>query len=730
MSLGSFLANAGAGIEDIDVYRTERELRGLQRDAAAEQRAAMRRADVERARLANVRKFGEQFADVSQIFAAPEATPAGLLPRIAPPPVQTPAPPQAGLDVPTGGETPTPAAAPAAAPAAKPKPVMFAGVAVPNFRSGAPDRLDTGVAGFRRIDPNASDNEQSVLRQLNTQKLRQELTQLATQSGYILSGIRKPYVTQDEKKRMEAGERAGAWYSSQNAIDYFRRNPEMLDVAKKDPVGFKEAVIRASEQAVAAKRAAKAPARGGVTIEDALAGRAPTTPSGVSIEEALQMRRGAEAPQAGDKTLKVPKPTLGPTLKNGFPKLYNDERWDLIEQQAAARVGVPVELLRAVRLAGERTNSDRVSPAGARTPYQFIPGTRRDYKNKYGVDAWADPLSAATAAAYHIKESLDRGADAITALREYHGGPDRTRWGKANQEYAQRVSQFLGSPIAGGDVGAAPQQAGLAQPSVAQEPPLNLTNLNSYLGDPNKIGFVASTEIRKREVLKREALIYAESGNEAAYQQSLARVQETDANLLRLMGAQAIIEVNNFNNPARAQQLLSLMSGGQLQVRMREDGRFAFLARNQQGEFVPVPGQENVSRTEFLSTLRKASDEVYRTQMEQAEAQIAALQVKGQQEADLEILKGRIQGEIKQYEGQVDIAQSIIAAKAKLAEASTKGAEVKPFTDENGTWITRTNPNDSSDPILARVVNTTLPTGEVIQTLDQRPFSQWGGSTQ
>jgi hypothetical protein len=173
------------------------------------------------------------------------------------------------------------------------------------------------------------------------------------------------------------------------------------------------------------------------------------------------------------------------------------------------------------------------------------------------------------------------------------------------------------------DAGTAPQQAGLSETSVAQQPPLNLTNLNSYLGDPTKIGFTASNEIRKREVLKREALIYAESGNEAAYQQSLARVQEADANLLRLMGAQAIIEVNNFNNPARAQQLLSLMSGGQLQVRMREDGRFAFLARNQQGEFVPVPGQENVSRAEFLSTMRKASDEVYRTQMEQAEAQIA-----------------------------------------------------------------------------------------------------------
>lgn len=661
MSLGSFLANAGAGIEDIDVYRTERELRGLQRDTAASQRAALQRAEEDRRRRASLRALGEQFTDLSGVIAPPEAGAAGLLPSITPPPVQTPAPSQAGLDVPAGGQAPTfdiqalrdleaevtrpgvkSRGAAAATPTYTRRTVKFAGVDVPGIIEKArPDRLNDGIGRFQRVDPNASDADQAYLTRRNADLLAAELNAMAGKAGYALADWRMSTATQADKQKMQRGEKAAAWYRSDMADRYFRQNPELVPIAKGDPVKFYETVQRAG---VASRNApaSKAPARGGVTIEDALAGRAPTVPSGVSIEEALRMQRGAEAPQAGGKTLTVPKPTLGPTLKNGFPKLYYDERWDLIEQQAAARVGVPVELLRAVRLAGEQTNSDRTSPDGARTPYQFIPGTRRDYKNKYGVDAWADPLSAATAAAYHIKESLDRGADAITALREYHGGPDRARWGKHNREYAQRVSQFLGSPIATGDAGTAPQQAGLSETSVAQQPPLNLTNLNSYLGDPTKIGFTASNEIRKREILRQEALIVSQYGTEAEYQQIAARVQEADANLLRLMGAQAIIEVNNFNNPARAQQLLSLMSGDQLQVRMREDGRFAFLARNQQGEFVPVPGQENVSRAEFLSTLRKASDEVYRTQMEQAEAQIAALQVKGQQDIGLEILKSRL----------------------------------------------------------------------------------------
>ena len=684
MSLGSFLANAGAGIEDIDVYRTERELRGLQRDAAAEQRAAMRRADVERARLANVRKFGEQFTDVSGVIAPPEAGAAGLLPSITPPPVQTPAPSQAGLDVPTGipvseapserpgikgrGETAPPAT-----------PVTFRGVTIPGtIEAKGQDRLGSGVAGFTRIDPNASDAKRAVLSSNNSRLLNQALDGMATRVEALLSTIRKPFAPQDEKRQMEARDKAAKWYRSSKANTYFRQNPELLAVARRDELGFHQAVLQAGKKA--------APQYEGPSVR-----RAPSTGGNLTpVQRALQTNPGA----LKDGSFARSQPGYAGS-SGGFATFSTPE------------LGIRAQetLLKAAYVRKGFNTIDKIINKYAPTGEENSPASVASYKNyiaqRTGIGV-NTPITAAQVPAV------------AAAMREFETG--------------NRPGGKVG---AGGDAGTAPQQAGLSETSVAQQPPLNLTNLNSYLGDPNKIGFTASNEIRKREVLKREALIYAESGNEAAYQQSLARVQEADANLLRLMGAQAIIEVNNFNNPARAQQLLSLMSGGQLQVRMREDGRFAFLARNQQGEFVPVPGQENVSRAEFLSTMRKASDEVYRTQMEQAEAQIAMLQVKDQQDIGLEILKGKIAGELQTQRLGVDLERALIMAQAQLQAAKLRG-EQNPIASlgegANGEPLyVMDNPANPNDPYVFSPsgFQTPGPGGETITNLDAIPLSQY-----
>lgn len=722
MSLGSFLANVGAGIEDIDVYRTERELRGLQRDTAAEQRAAMRRADVERARLANVRKFGEQFADVSQIFAAPEATPAGLLPSITPPPAPAPTPSQAGLDVPTGGETPTfdiqalrdleaevtrpgvrgRGAAAAAAPTYTRRTVKFAGVDVPGTISRSrPDRLNAGIGRFQRVDPNASDADRAYLTRRNAELLDAELNAMAGKAGYVLADWRMSTATQTEKQEMQRGEKAAAWYRSDTANRYFRQNPELIPIAKSDPVKFYETVLRATSASRNAP-AAKAPAQAGVS--PSAAGQGIKSP--VKMDEA----RSAVASILYNGG-------LNPNVVSGF--LGNFE----VEGGYTGRLGDNGSASGIAQWREERRANFRMMYG--KEPHQATPAEQAQFV------LWElrNPSEAGMTVAQRDRIlAADSPRQAASLIERFYERPN-PKYAKSSRR-AQAAEQFAGTDFQQVSV-SAPQQAGLSQPSVAQEPPLNLTNLNSYLGDPNKIGFVASTEIRKREVLKREALIYAESGNEAAYQQSLARVQETDANLLRLMGAQAIIEVNNFNNPARAQQLLSLLSGGQLQVRMREDGRFAFLARNQQGEFVPVPGQENVSRSQFLRTLREASDEVYRTQMEQAEAQIAALQVKGQQEASLEILKGKIQGELQTQRLGVDLDRALIMAQAQLQAAKLRGeqnpiASLGVGADGEPLYI-MDNPANPRDPYVFSPsgFQTPGPGGETITNLDAIPLSQY-----
>lgn len=125
-------------------------------------------------------------------------------------------------------------------------------------------------------------------------------------------------------------------------------------------------------------------------------------------------------------------------------RTYTDSYYDKTDEEASRVTGVPLEVLRAVRIAGERSNENQVSGSGARGVYQFIPSTRNSVLNIYGVDAWK-PEQASLAAAYLLKEAAKRNnGNYDLAIREYHGGLDRKRWGTVNQAYAQRTSAFMG----------------------------------------------------------------------------------------------------------------------------------------------------------------------------------------------------------------------------------------------------------------------------------------------
>jgi hypothetical protein len=546
------------------------------------------------------------------------------------------------------------------------------------------------------VDPNDSDVNQKYRTDVNDIRLGKRLTKIENILAQPFSTIRKPFASQTDKARMIELDKASDWFGSDNAREYFKRNPEMLAVAEKNPFEFVKKLRVASRQGYEAERTKRA---GVATPTATAAGAAPGGQTAVRSK----------------------------ILPNGFAVDYRDVTYDLAEQKAAQKVGIPVELLRAVRLAGEKTNADRVSSAGARTPYQFTPETRKLFINKYKVDPWSTPINAATAAAYHLKESLDKGLSTEDALREYHGGPNRNKWGKVNDAYAARTMAFLGEKATSSGAAAGARQAGVLEGSATQEPVLNLTKLNTYMAQPDRIPPAMSNTIRQRDLIAQEARIYANSGNEGAYQQSLARLQELDANLARLQGAQAIIDIQTFNDPRRAESLLSYLSNGQLQVRMRQDGTFAFFGRNQRGDIVPIPGQDNVSRSQFLRTLRDASDEKYRAQREASEAAFAEAQMKFQQQVDLKVLEGRIEGEIEQFKGDVDLSKARIQAEAALEAAKLRGRNVASLTVGEENWITFDNPDNPGEQMVARPTEITLPSGQVEYTLDARPLSTWVG---
>lgn len=126
---------------------------------------------------------------------------------------------------------------------------------------------------------------------------------------------------------------------------------------------------------------------------------------------------------------------------SAFPASFKDAAYDQADQSAAAAVGIPVQLLTAIRTKGERSNADQISSANAATPYQIVPKTRDAIIKQTGVDPYLSPQTAAYGAAYLLKQSLDRnGGNPILATAEYHGGTDRDAWGPKTMAYVKRVT--------------------------------------------------------------------------------------------------------------------------------------------------------------------------------------------------------------------------------------------------------------------------------------------------
>jgi hypothetical protein len=125
-----------------------------------------------------------------------------------------------------------------------------------------------------------------------------------------------------------------------------------------------------------------------------------------------------------------------------IPTSYKDPFWSNLASSTEQKLGLPSGLLVSVLTRGERSNADQVSEAGARTPFQIIPSTRKALLDKYGIDAYLSPENAAEAAGRLLKESLDRNqGNIVLAAAEYHGGTDPKNWGPRTKSYMQRVSQ-------------------------------------------------------------------------------------------------------------------------------------------------------------------------------------------------------------------------------------------------------------------------------------------------
>jgi soluble lytic murein transglycosylase-like protein len=98
---------------------------------------------------------------------------------------------------------------------------------------------------------------------------------------------------------------------------------------------------------------------------------------------------------------------------------YDAPQLDAYATQAAQAAGVPPEMLLFIKNQGERSNSNQVSPKGAKGVMQFEPDTWAGY----GKGDPTDPVNSIDAAAAYAKDLLKRyNGDVRAALTEYNGG--------------------------------------------------------------------------------------------------------------------------------------------------------------------------------------------------------------------------------------------------------------------------------------------------------------------
>ena len=127
------------------------------------------------------------------------------------------------------------------------------------------------------------------------------------------------------------------------------------------------------------------------------------------------------------------------SLRYDVPEL--DEYASFVER----RNGLPEGLLKAIKNLGERSNSNQVSPKGARGVMQFIPSTWSQYG---GNGDPTDPVASLDAAGAYFKDLLKRyDGNVDAAVTEYNGGVKQAKavqaggvpWVPETIQYLQRV---------------------------------------------------------------------------------------------------------------------------------------------------------------------------------------------------------------------------------------------------------------------------------------------------
>lgn len=129
---------------------------------------------------------------------------------------------------------------------------------------------------------------------------------------------------------------------------------------------------------------------------------------------------------------------------------YNAPELDAYATQMEQKYKLPEGIINAIKNAGEKSNSNQTSKAGAKGVMQFMPQNLA----KYGVHDPTDPVQMIEAAARYLKDtSRQYNGNVAAMIADYNGGPRQAREvlkgkppkAKETHDYLMRVQRWLAS---------------------------------------------------------------------------------------------------------------------------------------------------------------------------------------------------------------------------------------------------------------------------------------------
>lgn len=651
MALGSFLASAGRVGQGI---RAEE--------------AAMRQARQQQLALEELNRQDE-FRRLQLEAPTTELPAQGLLlgapMQVAEPEFAPAGAPAAGLVAPPAGVAPaapaastTPAAPRAAAPKAAPRRVVkIAGTTIQPWDTNRPDRLNAGVAGFEKIDPNASDVTQYQIRTRNENKLNNTINEIAIAANVPFSTIRKPFASQEDKRRMELGDEASRWYRTSDAKDYFRRNPEMLAVAQKNPVNFYDGLNRAN-------------------------------------------RIAQEQPAAPRAAAPTPTPTAGPAgpLGNVIARIgavESGNNYQTPNLAGASSAYGKYQFTRGTWIDTYRSLNPRTGLSDARIwALRTNPELQERLMQKLTADNAAAlgkaniPVNASTSYLAHflgsggavklLRADANTPVERILTKDQIDANPTILRGKTAGQ-----VAQWAAAKIEGGAVpGAAGVQMAGGQPAAgvstgAAPAPVRIDPSNFYLADQAMISRDMQVAIQNRQELSRIADMYRRAGMGDQFTQARLKVIDLDNSLLFLQGMQGIQEIALANDPRRLAAVWSQYAGVPIQLQPQTDGTYNVVVN---GRIT----QRGVASNTIIDSARSAFDAEYRKSRSESSSAMALEQFKSQLRISEEAAKSVLQAA---REAQSELLKGENARATEIVKQMDPNGKITMLPDGSGRSI-------------------------------------------